>query len=494
MNFLLQHLTGMKNSAAPVGGRTSHRSLQYRFGADQYDIVPAQTPPCTISLSFMTEPLPVFRRPPGPDEPVALGADAETLRSLEELQRSYGNVVAVSTPNGRQSFFLNDPEDIRSILVTNHSKYIKGPGFERVKMLLGNGLIVSDGAAWRRSRTMVTPAFTRRNLHKLISLIVQCCERTSQRWVKLTATGEPVNITKEMSDYALEVILRAIFGPDFDSKIIADGDNPFAFLSQDPSRDLKFVLRLRALRELVLSIIDERRQSEPAEHYDFLSMYMSAEDKSGEKYSDDELLNEIMTLIIAGFETSSGVLNWAWNLIARHPIVDAKLVQEAREQVPGADSVNSQSVAELKYFHQVLEETMRLYPPVWLFSRRAIKDDTLADYDIPAGTDIYISPYILHHGEQYWPEPEKFDPDRFAAQETKEKKDRHQAPYTPFSLGPRRCIGEYLALLEMKIHLGLLLQQFQMTTTTDVQPELDIGVNLRTKEDIYLRPTLRTLN
>ncbi len=181
----------------------------------------------------MIDPLPVFRRPPGPDEPVALGADAETLRSLEELQRSYGNVVAVSTPNGRQALFLNDPEDIRSILVTNHSKYIKGPGFERVKMLLGNGLIVSDGAAWRRSRTMVTPAFTRRNLHKLISLIVQCSERMSQRWAKLAAAGEPVNITKEMTDYALEVILRAIFGPDFDSKIIADGDNPFAFLSQD---------------------------------------------------------------------------------------------------------------------------------------------------------------------------------------------------------------------------------------------------------------------
>ncbi len=442
----------------------------------------------------MTEPLAVFRRPPGPDEPVALGADAETLRSLEELQRSYGNVLAVSTPNGKQAFFINDPEDIRRILVTNHSKYIKGPGFERVKMLLGNGLIVSDGAAWRRSRTMVTPAFTRRNLHKLISLIVRCCEQKSQRWAKLAVAEEPVDITKEMTDYALEVNLRAIFGPDFDSKIIVDGDNPFAFLSEDSSRDLKFVLRLRALRELVLSIIDVRRQSEPVEHYDFLSMYMSAEDKSGEKYSDDELLNEIMTLIIAGFETSSGILNWAWYLIACHPHVDAKLFQEARKQVPAADLVNSQSIAELKYLHQVLEETMRLYPPVWLFSRHAIKDDTLADFDIPAGTDIYISPYILHHTGQYWPEPEKFDPDRFVAQEAKEKKDRRQAAYIPFSLGPRRCIGEYLAFLEMKIHLGLLLQQFQMTTTTEMQPELGIGVNLRTKEDIYLLPTLRTLN
>lgn len=442
----------------------------------------------------MTEPFPIFRRPPGPEQPIALGADAETLRNLEELQRSYGNVVAVSTPNGRQAFFVNEPEDIRSILVTNHSKYVKGPGFERVKMLLGNGLIVSDGKAWRRSRTMVTPGFTRRNQQKLISMIVHCCEQKSQRWAKLAATGEPVNITKEMMDYALEVILRAIFGPDFDSKIVADGDNPFAFLSEDSSRDLKLVLRVRALRELVLSIIEERRQSEPVESYDFLSVYMAAEDKSGEKYSDNELLDELMTLIIAGFETSSGTLNWAWYLIAHHPNVDAKLFQEARNQVPGAELANSRSIAELKYLHQVIDETMRLYPPVWLFSRRAIEDDTLADYDIPAGTDIYISPYILQRTEQYWPEAEKFDPGRFAVQKIKEKKDRRQVAYIPFSLGPRRCMGEYLAILEMKIHLGLLLQQFQMTTTTDVQPELVLGVNLRTKEDIYLRPTLRAFN
>ena len=137
---------------------------------------------------------------------------------------------------------------------------------------------------------------------------------------------------------------------------------------------------------------------------------------------------------------------------------------------------------------------MRLYPPVWLFSRRAIQDDILADYDIPAGTDIYISPYILQHTEQYWPDPEKFDPDRFAAPETREKKDRRQAANIPFSLGPRRCSGADLAFLEMRVHLGLRVQQLQMTATTDMQPELDIGVNLRTKEDIYLHPPLRTLN
>ncbi len=146
-----------------------------------------------------------------------------------------------------------------------------------------------------------------------------------------------------------------------------------------------------------------------------------------------------------------------------------------------------QSIAELTYMQQVVEETMRLYPPVWLFSRRATEDNELSEYPVPVGTDIFISPYILQRTEEFWPEPDEFDPERFA-DNTKGKKHR---AFIPFSLGPRRCIGEFLSLLEMKIHLGLLLQEFHMERVTDEGPELDLGVNLRSKTDIYLRPRRR---
>lgn len=437
--------------------------------------------------------LKAVRRPPGPDEPIALEGNAETLTSLQRLQAAYGNIVAVSTPKGRSAYFVNDPDAIRSILVRNHSKYVKGPGFERVKILLGNGLFVSDGSVWRRSRTMVQVGFTRQNLDRLISLIVRCCRQRALRWQEIAAAGESISITKEMTDFALEVILRAVFGKDYDHKVVTDGENPFAFLSEDSSRDLKLALKLRALRELVLRIIDERRSDAPADDYDFLSVYLSAKDKAGKTYTDNELLDELMTLIVAGFETSAGTLNWAWYLLAAHPEVDRKVCQEARQHIPGADAVNNESLAELTYLRNVLDETMRLYPPGWLFSRRAITDNDIGDYDVPAGTDIYICPYILHRSEEFWNEPQRFDPDRFVRPDAEDDASQRQSAFIPFSLGPRRCIGEYFAILEMKIHLGLLSQQFRMIPLNDSRPDLELGINLRARQDILLRPVPRPL-
>ena len=452
-----------------------------------FDQLGKLSPEFSSSQHLMSDIQPSIRRPPGPEQPVVVSADAATLDVLENLRDSYGNMVSFTSPKGEQGYFVNDPDAVRSVLVRNHAKYVKGPGFEVVKLLLGNGLFVSDGETWRRSRTMVAPGFTRQNLRKLNDVILQCCEDRSQRWRQIALAGESLNITTEMSEYALEVILRAIFGVDYEARLIVDGKNPFAFLSEEPSRDLKMVLRLRELRKLVLEIIEERRQAGGTEHYDFLSVYLSAEDKDGGKYTDTELLDELMTLVIAGFETSAGTLNWAWYLIAGHPEVEEKLCEEAARLIPGAAAVAKQSIAELTYMQQVVEETMRLYPPGWLFSRRATADDRLGDYDVPAGTNIYISPYILQRTEQFWPEPGVFDPDRFAGG----AEGKRQPAFVPFSLGPRRCIGEFLALLEIKVHLGLLLQEFHMQRVSDEQPELDLAVNLRSKKDIYLRPRLR---
>ena len=142
----------------------------------------------------------------------------------------------------------------------------------------------------------------------------------------------------------------------------------------------------------------------------------------------------------------------------------------------------------MHYTQQLLEETLRLYPPVWIFSRRAIGDDVLERCDVATGTDIYLSPYILHRNEAYWPDPERFDPGRFGEDSPYKKGER---PYFPFSLGPRRCLGEYFSFLEMKVHLGLLIQKFRMTLVDQEAPELDLGINLRTKNSILLRPVNR---
>jgi len=435
----------------------------------------------------MTSPQASYRLPPGPKEPVALGIDPQTLQTLQELQQQYGDMVSLTQPNGRLAYFINDAAEVQRILARRHAKYRKGPGFERVKMLLGNGLIVSDGDVWRRSRRMIQPAFGRQNIHGLLEVMVACSERRADHWQTLAANNEDCNITAETSDFALELILISIFGPDYESRILTEGDNPFAFLSRDSTRDLSVVMKVRHLRELLTSIIEERRAGKSADQFDFLSMYLQAEDKDGQGFSNKQLLDELMTLIVAGFETSANTLSWVWHLISKHPHVEARLIAEATEHMPDVTTINTDALAAMTYTQQVLEETLRLYPPVWLFTRRCNEMDELENFDVPPGTDIYLSPFVLQRTEHYWPDPDRFDPDRFELSD-KPKKDR---PFFPFSLGPRRCVGEYFSFMEMKVHLGLLLPKFRMLSTSDKEPDLDLGINLRSAEDIFLQPQER---
>jgi cytochrome P450 len=436
----------------------------------------------------MTDTRSAVRRPPGPQDQVHLGIDPETLDTLLRVRDEYGDIVSMRRRNGRLAYFINDPVEVRRILVRRHGKYVKGPGFERVKMLLGNGLIVSDGDVWRRSRTMIQPAFSRQNVHRLIRVMVQCCDTLAVRWAAAANKGEAINITAETSDFALELILISIFGDDYESKILSRGENPFAFLASDSTRDLSVVMKARNLRRLLLEIIEARRDAGNAETYDFLSMYMHATDKQGATFTDDELLDELITLIVAGFETSANTLNWVWYLLAGHPDIEDEVVEESRRTIPTVSTVNAEALADMQYTQQVLEETLRLYPPVWLFTRRSREDDELEGFDVPDDTDIYLSPFILHRTAAYWPDPERFDPGRFV----EGRLAKNERPYFPFSLGPRRCLGEYFSFLEMKVHLGLLLPRFRMIRTNDEDPGLELAVNLRSASDIWLQPAVRT--
>jgi cytochrome P450 len=428
-----------------------------------------------------------FKRPPGPADAVALGIDPETLAILQRLRDEYGDVVSMQRANGRLAYFINDPEDVRRILVKRHARFDKGPGFERVKMLLGNGLIVSDGDIWRRSRTMIQPAFSRQKVHALTDVMTDCAVTLEKRWSEVVAAGGTINITEETNRFALDLIVISTFGEDARPWVESDGNNPFEFLSRDSARDLSVVMRVREVRHMLLELINTRRGRSHEQHLDFMSMYLAARDKNGQPFSDEELLDELITLVVAGFETSANTLNWAWYLLARHPDVEQRLIEEAQTFLPNTAAVSHAHAASMVYTQQVLEETLRLYPPVWLFTRRSNDADTLGNYDVPTGTDIYLSPYLLHRTDRFWPDPDRFDPERFLLSD-QPKKDR---PYFPFSLGPRRCLGEYFSFLEMKIHLGLLLPRFRMHLVDSEDPGLELGINLRSARDIMLQPTFR---
>jgi cytochrome P450 len=435
----------------------------------------------------MTQPVPHRQHPPGPAERYTLHPDAATLALLTRLTAEHGEVFRVESADRRDpSFVLHDPALIRHVLVTNHTNYVKGVGFERVKLLLGNGIIVSDGDDWRRQRTMIQPAFSRSNVAAHAEPIRAHARELAADWAGRAAGPDPViDLTTTMSVFGLQVILRAIFSSDLARLEDQPGGNPFAFLAADPTRDIRTVVRLRELTRVVQACIDRRRAT-GERPFDFLSALMDARDRrTGAGMTDRELLDEVKTLIVAGHETSAGTLNWAWYRLARHPEVADRLDAELATLGP---DFGFEALMALRYLPAVLKETLRLYPPVWLFSRRAVAADRVGELEIPAGAHIFLSPYLVHRRPHLWPDPERFDPERFLGPDSEE---RERSAFIPFSAGARRCIGEYFSYVEMQMHLAILFPRFRLGLIDEGPVELDPAINLRTLRSIPMRVAAR---
>ena len=419
------------------------------------------------------------------DSPPTLKLDCneQTFAALGPLTEAYGDIVRVLCPERKHpQYLLSNPRDVKQVLVNHHRRYVKGVGFERVEMLLGNGIIVSDGPFWRRQRTMIQPAFSRANIERLFTGIRQATERLAGRWNRLAESGEPLDLTTEMSRYALEVILQALFSEDLE-KLTDPGDQlAFAFLVEDPTRNLAVAMKFRQLLKRVQNLVEQRR-AQQRRPFDLLSMMMDATaSRSGEPMTDRELVDELATMIIAGHETSAGTLNWAWYLLSTHPDCEARLSAESTAVCPDGDWQYEQ-VGRLPYTQQVIEETLRLYPPVWLYTRRACEADQLGSHAIKPGDHIFLSPYLTQRLDRYWSEPARFEPDRFA----EENRAQH-VPYAffPFSAGPRRCIGEYFSFIEMRTHLAMLCTRFRMEPVAGQRIELEPAINLRIRNSLLM--------
>jgi cytochrome P450 len=280
----------------------------------------------------------------------------------------------------------------------------------------------------------------------------------------------------------LKVTLVSIFGEDYEQ--VAPH---FGILSEEPARDLQFAQAFRSLGRLVSEVAAQRRIKNIAST-DILGMLMEARDReTGQVMPDHQLVSEIMTLVVAGHETTASTLNWTWYLLSQHPEVEERLSSELctllREEAPQLADLST-----FVYTRQVIDETMRLYPPGWLMTRRALKDDQIGEYFVPAGTEIYISPYLIQRHPAFWEEPDRFNPDRFDAGQLH---DRHGLAMLPFSAGPRKCIGEFFARIEMQIHLITIAKQLRLRSTDGNRVELDAGVNLRNKYDFIMTPEIQ---
>ncbi len=400
--------------------------------------------------------------PPGPAEPVPIARiRADPLSFLRDLTARYGDVVRHVTESG-PVVTVNRAELARHVLANRERNYIKRgtPDDAMLTPLLGRGLLTSEGETWKRQRRITQPSFERRRVENLGELIREETLALIERWRPAIDSGEPVRLDHDLSSLTLAVVSRAILGSDVSGigrrfGEAVDTVNRFMghydpLLPGDEGSEARasFTGALRFLDGLVALLVAGRRASgEQAD--DLLGALLAA------GFGEREIRDQVLTMLMAGHETTAKALCWTTYLLDQHPEVAERLDAELEHE-------------ELPPFGiRVVQEALRLYPPVWLISRTARADDTLGGYHVAAGTLVCVSPYLLHRHPEYWPEPDRFDPDRFA------QGDRPEFAYLPFSGGPRRCIGERLALFEAQTVLATLRRRvaIRLLASHPVEPE-----------------------
>src|ERR1700733_2439736 len=417
------------------------------------------------------------RVPPGPPEKYSVSGDL--LDWMSRQFEVFGDIYKASVYE-TSVYATRDVEFAHHVLVQNWENYAKGQIIKRVALLLGNGLMVSKGNLWKRQRRMIQPAFTHESIGPLMKMISGVNSALLGKWQLAARRNENVNVTRDVSGVALEVVLRFILGEDYERVGFH-----FDLLTQEQARNMQFALSFRALGKIIREVIDRRREHLTISG-DALGMLMEARDpENGQSMPDSQLIDEILTLIVAGHETTASTLSWAWYLISQHPEVEQKLSNELNTLTACSELVD---LPRFLYTRQVIDEVMRLYPAGWLLTRRALHDDHLGEYFVPAGTEIYIPLYFIQRHPDLWQEPDRFNPDRFRPDQSKH---RHRLATFPFSAGPRNCIGALFARIEMQIHLMTIAKCTRLRYVPSRPVELDADVNLRSKYDFIMYPEMR---
>ena len=421
---------------------------------------------------------------PPPLDPDAfdVGSTEDSLPRLIDAAARSGDLFRIHAPGrGADTWFLNSPADIKRVLVTNHRNYTKGIGLDRVRILLGDGIMTSEGDLWRRQRRMIQPFFHRRVIETFAETIDSAVAERMRLWSRSAESGEPIAMTSEMSELTLAIILRSLFGDDLEWLTERIGQNPFAIVTEHAARDLQFAYRFRSLVRLVGELV-ARRRAENLDRPDFLGMLMAARDKeTGAPMPDRELLDEAMTLVVAGHETSASALNWTWYLLATHPEVYDRVAREAQGLQPD-QRLTYADAESLRETRSVILEAMRLYPPGWILSRRTLTEDVLSGHRIPAGTDVMLSPYLIQRHPKHWESPDEFRPERFLDDDP-----RDRWIYIPFAAGPRHCVGENFAMYEMTVHVARVAARWRMEYLDDGPLDIEAAINLRTRGDLRMR-------
>jgi cytochrome P450 len=415
----------------------------------------------------------------------------DPIGMMKDFIARYGNVLSLSVPFTK-AVVISNPEYARQVLQDNSKNYTKSLAYELLKPLLGMGLLTSEGDFWKQQRKLIQPAFHKRKLDEMAEMMVERSEHWADRVRIYADKGEAFDILPEMTALTLDIISKAIFSKGVEDKAKIVGDQ-ILLLNEYTINKIHQPVRLPdsiptpwnrharksmdLLNKIVLEIIAERRRSESKD--DLLSMLIDARDEeTGESMDNQQVRDEVMTIFLAGNETSSNALSWMLYLLSQNPAEEAKMIAEIDTKLAAGVQVSFSTMGEFPYVKQVIEESMRIYPPAWSVGRRAIADDEIGEYHIEALTNVLIPIMYLHHSPRFWQEPERFMPERFAP-ETRMAIDRFV--YLPFGGGPRFCIGNNFAMMEMQIILITLYKEFRFRLKEGFKVEAEPLVTLKPK-------------
>ena len=439
-----------------------------------------------------------------------LGKKKSALALIGELHERFGETVRIKIGDTQQ-FVTGNLDGIKHVLVDNHRNYSKGPAYELLAGVLGKGLVTSEGDHWKKQRKIIQPVFQRERLRIFSKAMVECALRE----VADLETKTEADIYTHMMDLALTIVSRTVLGTGLDgqegnvhesftnildyiaslstSKLrffeFLPGGSRFRGLrkwaTKLPSeRRTKFLAAVEVLDSLIYGVISRRKaeliQSGPdSTALDLITMLLQAKDESGAPaMTDEEIRDETMTLFLAGHETTATALTWTFYLLAKNPQYHRKI--QAEVQAVLEDRMPTlEDLPKLTMCQWVIEESMRLYPPVWRLSRFAKDQDEIQGYTVPAGSVVVLTPYFIHRDPRYWERPDAFEPERFSPERSA---GRPRLAFVPFGAGPRACIGAMFAMAEAQIILAVICRKLFFELPPDFQLELEPLVMLRPKK------------
>jgi cytochrome P450 len=394
----------------------------------------------------------------------------DMLGLFTRTAREFGGIAQFKLLNSTY-FLITNPDYVKYILQDNHKNFIRGRSVETGRSLLGNGLPLIDGDFWLHERRLLQPAFHRERIAGLTTTASYVIDSFIQHWELNARGGQPLDLDEEMMRMTLTVIIKSMFSADIDDKIQSlshafNVSSKFMLwrsqqlwappLSIPIPRNLEYNRALRVLNDTIYPLIAEARNY-PKD--DLLSMLLEMRDeKTGQGMSDRQARDEVVTIFFAGHETTAAAMTWAFYLLSEHPDVEQRVREELKTVLNGRTPTFA-DLQKLSYTQQVINEVLRLYPAAYLFAREAVTQDVIDGYPIPPKTLIFITPFITHRDPKCWPDPETFDPDRFAPEQVASRPRHH---YYPFGEGPHVCIGNNFALMEMQLILAAALQRFRL--------------------------------